>query len=68
MTSNESREFSQFCGAVRERLSDPQLDLATIRDMRFALRAHAAGNDQQLQPVEGGQHSFIMGGRPRARG
>jgi monoterpene epsilon-lactone hydrolase len=29
--------------------------------VRFALRAQAAGNDQQLQPVEGGQHSFIMG-------
>jgi epsilon-lactone hydrolase len=33
MTSNESREFSQFCAAVRGRLSDPHLDLATIRDI-----------------------------------
>jgi epsilon-lactone hydrolase len=33
MPSNESREFAQFCGAVRERLSDPSLDLATIRDI-----------------------------------
>ena len=33
MTSNESREFSQFCAAVRERLLDPDLDLATIRDI-----------------------------------
>jgi len=33
MTSNESREFSQFCAAVRERLSNPDLDLATIRDI-----------------------------------
>jgi epsilon-lactone hydrolase len=33
MTSKESREFSQFCGAVRERLSDPHLDLATMRDI-----------------------------------
>jgi epsilon-lactone hydrolase len=33
MTSNESREFSQFCGAVRERLSEPDLDLASIRDI-----------------------------------
>jgi monoterpene epsilon-lactone hydrolase len=33
MTSNESREFSQFCAAVRKRLSDPHLDLATIRDI-----------------------------------
>jgi acetyl esterase/lipase len=33
MTSNESREFSQFCAAVRERLSYPTLDLATIRDI-----------------------------------
>jgi len=31
MTSNESREFAQFCAAVRGRLSDPDLDLATIR-------------------------------------
>jgi epsilon-lactone hydrolase len=33
MTSNESRQFAQFCAAVRERLSDPSLDLATIRDI-----------------------------------
>ena len=33
MTSNESREFSQFCATVRERLSNPDLDLATIRDI-----------------------------------
>ena len=33
MTSNESREFSQFCAAVRERLSSPSLYLATIRDI-----------------------------------
>ncbi|HEY4797000.1 MAG TPA: alpha/beta hydrolase [Mycobacterium sp.] len=33
MTSTESREFSQFCGALRERMSDPDLDLATIRDI-----------------------------------
>ena len=33
MISNESREFSQFCGAVRERLSEPDLDLASIRDI-----------------------------------
>jgi monoterpene epsilon-lactone hydrolase len=33
MTSNESREFSQSCAALRERMSDPDLDLATIRDI-----------------------------------
>jgi epsilon-lactone hydrolase len=33
MTSNESREFSQFCAAVRGRLSKADLDLATIRDI-----------------------------------
>jgi len=33
MPSNESREFSQFCAAVRERLSNPDLDLATVRDI-----------------------------------
>lgn len=27
MTSSESREFSQFCATVRERLSNPDLDL-----------------------------------------
>jgi monoterpene epsilon-lactone hydrolase len=31
MTSNESRQFAQFCAAVRARLSDPDLDLATVR-------------------------------------
>ena len=31
MASNESREFAQFCAAVRGRLPDPDLDLATIR-------------------------------------
>jgi epsilon-lactone hydrolase len=33
MTSNESREFSQSWAALRERMSDPDLDLATIRDI-----------------------------------
>ena len=33
MTSNELRDFSKFCAATRDRLSDPQLDLATIRDI-----------------------------------
>jgi epsilon-lactone hydrolase len=33
MTSNESRDFSKFCAGVRDRLSDPDLDLATIRDI-----------------------------------
>ncbi|SPM36200.1 Acetyl esterase/lipase [Mycobacterium rhizamassiliense] len=33
MTSIESTEFVKFCSAVRERLSDPHLDLATIRDI-----------------------------------
>ena len=33
MTSNESREFSQFWAAMRDRMSDPDLDLATIRDI-----------------------------------
>jgi monoterpene epsilon-lactone hydrolase len=33
MTSNESRDFAKFCAAVRERLSAPDLDLATIRDI-----------------------------------
>jgi epsilon-lactone hydrolase len=33
MTSNESRGFSEFCAATRDRLSDPNLDLATIRDI-----------------------------------
>jgi epsilon-lactone hydrolase len=33
MTSNESRQFAQFCAAVRARLSDPDLDLATARDI-----------------------------------
>jgi len=33
MASNESREFAQFCAAVRARLSDPDLDLTTVRDI-----------------------------------
>jgi monoterpene epsilon-lactone hydrolase len=33
MTSNESREFAQFCAAMRARSSDPDLDLATVRDI-----------------------------------
>jgi acetyl esterase/lipase len=33
MTSNESREFAQFCAAMRARLSDPDLDFATVRDI-----------------------------------
>jgi monoterpene epsilon-lactone hydrolase len=33
MTSNESREFSQSWAALRERMSDPDLDLATVRDI-----------------------------------
>jgi monoterpene epsilon-lactone hydrolase len=33
MTSNESRDFSKFCAALRDRLSDPHLDLATVRDI-----------------------------------
>ena len=33
MTSNESREFAQFCAAVRARSSDPDLDLSTVRDI-----------------------------------
>src|ERR1700754_3949113 len=33
MTSDESREFAQFCAAMRARLSDPDLDLATVRDI-----------------------------------
>src|ERR1700734_33750 len=33
MTSNESRDFSKFCAATRHRLSDPHLDLATVRDI-----------------------------------
>jgi len=36
-------------------------ELLADEAVQFALRAKAAGNDQQLQPVEGGQHSFIMG-------
>jgi epsilon-lactone hydrolase len=35
-------------------------ELLSDEAVQFALRAKAAGNDQQLQPVEGGQHSFIM--------
>ena len=33
MTSNESQEFAQFYAALRGRLSDPDLDLTTIRDI-----------------------------------
>jgi monoterpene epsilon-lactone hydrolase len=33
MASNESREFAQYYAAVRARLSDPDLDLATMRDI-----------------------------------
>jgi epsilon-lactone hydrolase len=33
MISSESRDFAKFCGAVRDRLSDPSLDLTTIRDI-----------------------------------
>ena len=33
MTSSESRAFAQFYAGVRGRLSDPDLDLATIRDI-----------------------------------
>jgi epsilon-lactone hydrolase len=34
--------------------------------VQFAQRAKAAGNDQKLHSVAGGQHSFIMGaGRVR---
>jgi epsilon-lactone hydrolase len=33
MTSNESRDFAKFCAATRDRLSDPHLDLATVRDI-----------------------------------
>jgi hypothetical protein len=33
MTSNESRDFSKFYAALRDRLSDPHLDLATVRDI-----------------------------------
>src|ERR1700744_2930816 len=33
MTSNESSDFAKFCGALRDRLSDPHLDLATVRDI-----------------------------------
>jgi epsilon-lactone hydrolase len=33
MTSYESREFAQYYAGVRGRLSDPDLDLATIRDI-----------------------------------
>jgi epsilon-lactone hydrolase len=41
MSSNESREFAQFCAAVRGRLSDPGLDLATIRDIVEAVHMAA---------------------------
>lgn len=33
MTSNESRDFAKFYAAMRDRLADPDLDLATIRDI-----------------------------------
>jgi epsilon-lactone hydrolase len=33
MTSNESRDFAKFCAAMRARLSDPDLDLETVRDI-----------------------------------
>jgi epsilon-lactone hydrolase len=33
MASNESRELSQFCAAMRGRLSGPDLDLATVCDI-----------------------------------
>jgi acetyl esterase/lipase len=36
-------------------------ELLADEAVQFALRAQGAGNDQQLRPVEGGQHSFIMG-------
>ena len=33
MVSNESRDFAKFLAAVRDRIADPDLDLATIRDI-----------------------------------
>lgn len=33
MSSNESTKFSQSCATVSERLSDPDVDLVTIRDI-----------------------------------
>lgn len=45
MTSKEIREFSQFCGAVRERLSDPHLDLAPVRDIIEAV--HIASKEPE---------------------
>ncbi|MCV7408905.1 alpha/beta hydrolase [Mycobacterium florentinum] len=36
-------------------------ELLADEAVRLALRAKAAGNDQQLRSVDGGQHSFIMG-------
>ena len=45
MTSNESRDFSKFCAAMRDRLSDPHLDLATIRDI--VETAHIAAKEPE---------------------
>jgi epsilon-lactone hydrolase len=45
MTSNESRDFAKFCAAVRDRLSDPHLDLATIRDI--VETAHIAAKEPE---------------------
>ena len=45
MSSNESREFAQFGAAVRWRLSDPNLDLATIRDI--VETAHTAAKEPE---------------------
>jgi monoterpene epsilon-lactone hydrolase len=36
-------------------------ELLSDEAMQFALRAEAAGNNQYLRSVQGGQHSFIMG-------
>src|ERR1700722_842495 len=45
MTSNESRDFSKFCAATRDRLSDPHLDLATVRDI--VETAHIAAKEPE---------------------
>jgi epsilon-lactone hydrolase len=45
VASSESREFAQFCAAMRARLSDPDLDLATVRDILET--AHAATKEPE---------------------
>ena len=36
-------------------------ELLADEAVQLALRAKAAGNDQRLRSIQGGQHSFIMG-------